>query len=215
MQNADKVLRGESCRVKKVGIYSGTFDPIHNGHIAFALEAAQQCNLDKVFFLTEPRPRRKQGIKAFEHRTAMITIAIQDYNQLGSVVLNQARFTPRETMPVLLERFKGAELYMLMGDDLLDHFASSDWPHIEELVQNIKFIIGVRKYDEKQINSMIKTLEQVKGLKIKYKLFYPTKYEISSSQIKSGIKRRHNYEHVDPRVADYIRANGLYSLGEK
>ncbi|MCA9332160.1 adenylyltransferase/cytidyltransferase family protein, partial [Candidatus Saccharibacteria bacterium] len=52
--------------MKKVGIYAGSFDPIHKGHIALAEQAIQQCGQDKVFFMVEPRPRRKQGVKALE-----------------------------------------------------------------------------------------------------------------------------------------------------
>ena len=44
---------------KSVGIYSGTFDPVHTGHVAFALEAAQVANLQKVVFLPEETPREK------------------------------------------------------------------------------------------------------------------------------------------------------------
>ncbi|MBI3337871.1 adenylyltransferase/cytidyltransferase family protein [Candidatus Saccharibacteria bacterium] len=119
----------------RIGIYSGTFDPVHDGHIAFANAALKQCNLDKIFFLVEPRPRRKQGVKAFEHRTEMVRLAIKNEHSLGSIVLNQQRFTPADTLPLLTERFKGADLYMLIGDDMLDHLAG--WPHVECLLQSV------------------------------------------------------------------------------
>ncbi|MBI1857228.1 adenylyltransferase/cytidyltransferase family protein [Candidatus Saccharibacteria bacterium] len=120
----------------RIGIYSGTFDPVHDGHIAFANAALKQCNLDKIFFLVEPRPRRKQGVKAFEHRTEMVRLAIKNEHSLGSIVLNQQRFTPADTLPLLTERFKGADLYMLIGDDMLDHLAG--WPHVECLLQSFE-----------------------------------------------------------------------------
>lgn len=194
--------------LKKVGIYSGTFDPIHNGHIAFALEAIEQCELDKVYLLIEPRPRRKQGVKAYEHRIAMAQLAIKPYEKLGLIVLDQARFTPRDTMPLLLERFKGMKLCMLMGDDMLDHF--SEWPHVDELTESVSFIIGIRKYSEEHINSIALILEQTNGLKLNYQTFKPTEFQLCSSQIKSNIRRNVDLNGLDPEVATYIRQNKLY-----
>src|SRR5688572_27140829 len=106
----------------KIGIYSGTFDPIHLGHVAFAKEALKQCGLEKVYFLVEPRPRRKQGVKALEHRQAMVELAIAKEPALGSIILDHARFSVRQTLPVLQARFEGSEIVFLMGDDMLAHF---------------------------------------------------------------------------------------------
>ncbi len=194
--------------MKKIGIYSGTFDPVHNGHIAFALEAVQQCGLEKVYLLVEPRPRRKQGVKAFEHRIAMAQIAVTPYDQLGLIILDQARFSPRDTLPPLLERFKGMELCMLIGDDMLDHLAS--WPHVDELTGSIQFIIGIRKYDQTHVEAIIETLRDTNNLKINYRTFKPTEYQISSSSIKSAIKKRFDYSGIDPDVVEYIESNNLY-----
>src|SRR5258708_1287895 len=92
--------------VKKIPIFAGTFDPVHEGHLAFA-QAALEEGLEKVMFLVEPRPRRKQGVRALEHRTAMVQLAIADEPQLSTIVLEQARFSVNETLPVLRARFSG------------------------------------------------------------------------------------------------------------
>src|SRR5687768_15392849 len=110
--NAAKDYPLSSHALKKVGIYAGTFDPVHEGHLAFAREAAAQYGLDKVFFLVEPNPRRKQGVKALEHRNEMVQLAIRSEKLFASILLEQHRFTVTETMPVLRSRFKNSELYM-------------------------------------------------------------------------------------------------------
>jgi nicotinate-nucleotide adenylyltransferase len=194
--------------MKKIGIYSGTFDPVHNGHIAFVLEAIEQNRLDKVYFLPEPRPRRKQGVKAFEHRTAMVSIAIEPYDKLGMIILEQARFTPERTLPVLLERFRGAKLCMLMGDDMLDHFVT--WRGVENLMSSLSFVIGLRKYDAKHVEEIANTLKSASGHRLKYETFAPTQYKISSSSIKKNIKSKLEFNDIDPNVAEYIIENKLY-----
>lgn len=195
-------------KVSKIGIYSGTFDPVHNGHIAFALEAIEQNDLDKVYFLPEPRPRRKQGVKAFEHRSTMVSIAISEYDKLGMIILEQARFTPEQTMPVLRERFQGVELCMLMGDDVLDHFVH--WRDVDTLVNSLTFVVGIRRHDKKHIGEIAKTIRETTGHRLHYETFAPTQYKISSSVVKKAIRSKDDYGDLDPNVADYIKTNKLY-----
>ncbi len=196
--------------MKRVGIYSGTFDPIHAGHLAFAREALAACKLDKVFFLCEPRPRRKQGVKAFEHRVHMVQLAIADDKRLGSIILEQARFTPHKTLPVLQARFKNAELYMLMGDDLLTHFA--EWPHVEELLQNIKFVVGVRD-DTKMstVRERLKLIEKTKGIAFRCQLFKSKESSLNSSKLRLELRKGQRPEGLPIAVQAYINKHDLYS----
>src|SRR5688572_18703158 len=142
--------------IKKIGIFSGTFDPIHEGHLAFA-QAALEQGLEKVWFLVEPRPRRKQGVRALEHRQAMVGLAIESEPKFGQIMLEQARFTAHETLPVLQARFKGRQLVLLFGDDVLSHIA--DWPDVQKLVQAIELMIAVRKDEAEKVVDNLKYLE--------------------------------------------------------
>ncbi len=199
--------------MKKIGILSGTFDPIHDGHLNFAIEAIEKCNLDKVFFLAEPRPRRKQGVKAFEHRIAMINLALKHNKKFGSVILEQARFTPRSTLPLLRSRFKGAQLFMLMGDDMLDHLAS--WPNVAELVNSVHFIIGTRKRSVDEIEKLISALERTRGLKFEYTVFKASGSELASSSVRLSLRRSQIPSGINSDVLKYIEENSLYSLSAK
>jgi len=196
--------------MKRVGIYSGTFDPVHVGHITLAREALEQCGLDKVFFLVEPRPRRKQGVKALEHRYEMVKLAIKQDSNFGSILLNQQRFTAVGTLPVLQERFRGAELYMVMGDDMLGHFA--DWPHVEELVHELKFAIGIRRHTRAEILQKLSIIEQTRGFVMKYALFQSPQAEFSSSKIRHAIKNGNFPNGLTEEVSEYIGRQGLYSV---
>lgn len=195
--------------MKKVGIYSGTFDPVHEGHVGFATAALEQCSLDKVFFLVEPRPRRKQGVKALEHRNAMVELAIKSHKKLGNIRLEQQRFTTVDTLPVLQERFKGAELFMLMGDDMLAHFA--DWPHVEQLAESITFIIGVRKYTKAEVERLVSIIQKTRGFVLRHQLFQAPEADCASSKIRLRIKRGQTPDGLHPDVLRYIAKNGLYA----
>lgn len=195
--------------MKRVGIYSGTFDPVHDGHIAFAKEAASQRGLDKVFFLVEPRPRRKQGVKALEHRDAMVGLAIKNQLKLGSIRLEQQRFTAVDTLPVLQKRFKGAELFMLMGDDMLAHFA--DWPHVDRLAEEITFIIGLRKHSKSEVIRQIAIIQKTRGFKLKYQLFQAPEPISASRTIRQQIKKQQLVSGLSQEVYSYISRHGLYT----
>ncbi len=197
----------------KVGIYSGSFDPVHKGHIDFALSAVDKFGLTKVFFLPEPRPRRKQGVKAFEHRSNMIDLAIKDNPELGMIILGHKQFLVSDTLPILLERFKGAEIFMLMGDDMLDHFML--WPHVEDLINKIKFIIATRKYSKQHVQDVVNNIQSSIGVKFNYKIIEGQNIEISSRKIRHNIKKQNDFSGLDESIEVYIKNNGLYSVGEK
>ena len=197
---------------KRVGIYSGTFDPVHAGHIRFAMEAQKKYNLQKVFFLVEPRPRRKQGVKALEHRIAMVKRAIGEHDGLGLIVLEQARFTPHETLPILKARFKGEQLYMLMGEDMLDHLA--DWPHVEELIHAVHFVIGLRKSSD--IDGVVRTIENLqatRGLRLQYSVFQAASSQVTSSEVRAQLRRGTMPQTLPKAVAEYITTEQLYFPG--
>ncbi|HVI69805.1 MAG TPA: adenylyltransferase/cytidyltransferase family protein, partial [Magnetospirillaceae bacterium] len=61
--------------MKRVGVFSGTFDPVHRGHLAFALSAQKRAQLDTVVFLPEHSPRGKIAVGSFTHRLEMLRLA--------------------------------------------------------------------------------------------------------------------------------------------
>lgn len=207
LPHAHQMLRGDSRRVKKIGIFAGTFDPVHNGHLAFAEQALEQ-GLDKVYLLPEPRPRRKQGVRALEHRIAMINIIVQGHKQLGSIKLEQARFTPHETLPILQKRFENHQLVLLFGDDVIKHIA--DWPHIAELVNSVELIIATRHDQQAAIHERFKVLKQTNGLGFRYTILAPSQPTVSSSQVRRGLAAKNTGNHLASEVLHYINHHNLY-----
>lgn len=200
--------------MKRVGIYAGTFDPIHEGHLAFAHTAIAACKLDKIFFLVEPVPRRKQGVRAFMHRQAMVEAAIDQDPILGSILLeDQERFSVHETLPILMQRFKGGELFLLLGEDVVTHLA--EWPHVGELLQNVQCIIGLRTRSEGSMGREMEQLKRDKGISFNYNILSTSMSSITSSKIRLDLKHDREAEGLPLMVANYIKTNGLYSAQDE
>lgn len=194
--------------MKQIGIYGGTFDPIHNGHLAFA-QAALDTGLEKVMFLVEPRPRRKQGVRAFEHRLGMVQLAIADRPKMGSIIVDQARFTPHETLPLLQNRFKGYQLVLLFGDDVIAHIG--EWPHVEELVASVELMIAVRHGNVQALEETFKTIHKTRNLKFRRQFVDPNCPDVSSSSIRQQLRKREQPTDIPESVWRYIRSHRLYS----
>jgi nicotinate-nucleotide adenylyltransferase len=198
--------------MKKIGIFSGTFDPVHNGHLAFA-EAAISTGLDKVYFLVEPTPRRKQGVRALEHRREMVRLAIKDNPRLGSIIFEKSRLTPKDSLPELQNRFTGAEIHLLFGDDVIAHMIEhlAEWPHVEEIAKSAKLIIAARNHRQKDLAYDLDRLHKNHGLPFDYKFIEPNTEHISSSSIRLQFKKNLHPSDMPAAAAYYAHKFGLYS----
>ncbi len=196
-------------RVSHVGIYAGTFDPIHAGHMAFAKHALAACNLDKIFFLVEPRPRRKQGVRALEHREAMVRLATAKNDKYGVIQLEQANFSVEETLPKLQALFEGAELHFLMGEDVFAHLNA--WPNVNELLATSSFIVGIRKNDETKMQHMLSRLEKTRGIRFRTAFISTNQYDESSSKIRIALKHGQKPKGILKETVDYITQHKLYT----
>lgn len=192
-----------------LGIYSGAFDPIHDGHVQFALEAIAQAKLDRVYFLIEPSPRHKQGVKAFEHRVAMVRLAIQDEPSLGLIELKQARFYVHETWPVLQRRFEGAQLSMLMGSDVFAKL--SHWPRVDELLTSAQLVVGVRQGQRQDFKEHLTMIETERKLTLRYTMFNSLLPTESSSHIRRTLRKGKVPDGMNQAVLNYIQEQQLYS----
>lgn len=195
-------------KTQKIGIFSGTFDPVHDGHVQFALDAIKQEKLDKVYFMAERNPRRKQGVRAFEHRQSMVQLAIENEDKLGSIITHQDKFTAYETLPLLKGRFGDVQLVLLAGDDMLSHM--NEWPHVEELIKEVHFVFGVRG-QRSLAEQRVATLQKARGVTFKVSFVDSTYDNVSSSRIRTQIKNHETPSYINKKVIAYIQSEGLYS----
>lgn len=189
-----------------VGIYSGTFDPVHPGHIAFAVEALRACGLAEVVFLPEQTPRNKQNVTDITHRIDLIKKATSGASGLRVVRLESPQFTVKNTLPELQSLFGDTELTLLVGSDVVRTFLHS-WEDLGTLLRKVRLAIGIRANDDVQeITAIIEKLAQIYNVAIEHKLIYTADADIASSHIKNG---RVDTARLQPIMLDYIRDHRL------
>src|SRR3989344_5400875 len=150
---------------KRIGIFGGAFDPVHAGHIGFALAAIKKANLDKVYLLVESKPRHKTGVTHMAHRLAMAKLATARHSKLGVLEMPDQQFSVAKTLPRLKRRFQNEELVLLIGSDLLDHISA--WPLVDRLLEDVGLVVALRQ--QVTVNGV---KQNVKNLPVKPKSLY-------------------------------------------
>ena len=190
----------------RIGIYSGTFDPVHAGHIAFALQAATAARLDRVLLMPERTPRYKPEVTHYAHRVAMIRRATRPHQQLAVLESEDRVFSTTHTLPRLQKQFPGATLVYVCGSDVLLHMSS--WPHISQLLETVELCVGVRSDDTAV--SIERTINQLPvaphGVVVLDSYFA----DASSSKIRQAIREQTFAQGLLRSVVAYAKQAWLY-----
>lgn len=192
--------------MRRVGVYAGTFDPVHSGHIAFALQAMQAAKLDKVYFLPERRPRAKQQVEHFGHRVAMLRRALGPHPQFDMLELVEVRFSVERTLPTLQKRFPGVGLVFLFGSDVVPGLA--DWPNAELLLETSELVIGIRSRDDSA--KLRETIERWPIQPRMLTMFASYAPEVSSGLIRDALRKRQPVTGLLTSVERYSDRHWLY-----
>src|SRR5436853_4449646 len=137
--------------IKRIGLFGGTFDPIHFGHLNLAFELMEKRGLDQVWFIpTQINPFKMEvPPTSMEHRLTMVQLAIRDIPQFHLKDLEKKRPPPSYTIHTL-QAFIAEEaysptpnqFYLLLGEDSLPGFFQ--WHLPEEIVKLVPLLIGLR-----------------------------------------------------------------------
>jgi nicotinate-nucleotide adenylyltransferase len=169
--------------MKRVGIYSGTFDPVHPGHVAFALGALEACGLDRVVFLPEHSPRGKSNVSHINKRVDLLRESLTD-ERLSVARLTSERFTVKDTLPEIQSMFKGSELVLLVGSDIVRTFTYR-WDGLEALLRQVSLAIGMRGDDSPtEISAIITGLEKDYETTVNHTILHCGYADMASSQIR-------------------------------
>src|SRR5262249_2907331 len=108
----------------RVGVFGGTFDPVHLGHLILAEQCREQGALDRVLFLPAARPPHKQEreLTAFDRRVEMLALALAGHTAFAIDELEKERAGPSytvDTLGLLRQRDPQAELFLILGADSL------------------------------------------------------------------------------------------------
>lgn len=191
----------------RIGIFSGTFDPVHMGHIAFCKAAMERAELDKVVLLPEAEPRDKAGVTPLASRQAMLQLATSGLPNFEVLVLSSRQFTVPKTLPELRRHFLEDELVLLVGSDVARTFAYR-WPGLAQLLKQVELVIGLRQRDSAaEIDVLMRELGKTYALKVRYQCVPSPQAHAASKAVRLG---QHGAVDLDPKVARYIAKQQLY-----
>lgn len=170
---------------KRIGIYPGTFDPVHAGHIAFARETMRLCNLNKVYFLPEPKPPKKPNATDIVTRTAELRKALSDIDNLEVFQPGSEQYSIAETLPELTDAFEDTRFTMMVGSDSFRSL--TDWQDIDILLRGHDFAVGLRDDDtDEDMKEYAEKFQEKMGIKLNYKVIHnPDTKDISSTRIRA------------------------------
>lgn len=192
----------------KIGLYFGTFNPVHVGHLIIANHVVQYTDLDQVWMVVTPHSplKNKKGLLPDYHRIHMVNLACSDYDHIRSsdieFNLSQPNYTIN-TMAHLHERFPKYEFSLLIGQDNLDSLPK--WKNYEVLLERYQFYVYPRIFSGSLKNNPLLDHPHVHIIDLAPVI------EISSTLIRNGIKESKDVRPVlDKEVWKYIDHNLFY-----
>lgn len=201
----------------KVGLLGGTFDPIHNGHLALADEARLQFGLDEVWIIPAGDPyfkTREKEITLARYRLGMISKAIENINWLRVNTCEIERKGPTfsaDTVYDLKQHYPNIDFYWIMGEDAF--LQIKEWYHYEYFISSINILVA-RRLDRLLYINWDKSQELIEEFKNNYNTniqLFSFDYDISSTQIRQLIHSNRSYQFMLPNsVYNFIERNGLY-----
>ncbi|HEX9597081.1 MAG TPA: nicotinate-nucleotide adenylyltransferase [Anaerolineales bacterium] len=196
----------------RLGIFGGTFDPPHLGHLILAAEAHAQLGLDRVLFVltADPPHKRDHYITPVEDRLAMLATAIkgQAIFELSRVEIDRpGPHYAVDTLRLLAKEHQGNKLVYLIGGDSLR--ALSDWDRPQEFIAACDALAAMRRPGTR---IDLDDLEQaLPGLTAKLEFVDAPLLEISSSEIRERVRDGGHYRFYLPgAVYQVINERGLY-----
>ena len=201
---------------KRLGIFGGTFDPPHLGHLILAMEAHEQLSLDKVLWVLEPIPPHKIGkkIASVEDRIKMVNAAINHDPMFELSTVDIDRPGPHfvvDTMHLLKRLHSEEDLIFLMGGDSL--LGLPDWHDPIGFICACDYI-GVMRRPGETID--MRDLEKaLPGLPEKVQFIDAPLLEISSKNIRNLVAEKKPFRYYLPAdVYAIILEKGLYTDDE-
>lgn len=190
----------------RTAIYGGSFDPVHNGHVAVAEAARDRLQLDQVLLVpTAHPPHREDAVASYEHRYRMIEAAVNGRKGLTASRLEEpgtsAKHYTVETLRKLRASRPHDELFVILGMDSYNHLHL--WREPQALASEAELIVVSRPgaHADAQLRLPASRVHFIQDVA----------QDVSASKVRAGVRQGAAWEKFVPaKVAEYIRAHQLY-----
>ncbi len=202
----------------KIGVFGGTFNPPHRGHVQAAREVKEALGLDRVLFIPDAQPPHKEvpeGSPGPEVRLNMVEAAVQgeSYAHVSDLELRRAgKSYTSDTLRALKAEYPHDTLYLIMGTDMFLSFHT--W-HEPEVIAQLAVLAALDREESDRSGEMQQQkayLEQAFGTKVE--LVKNRVLEISSTKVRRLLILGGAEKYVPQSVLDIIYAQGLYGAGK-
>ena len=206
-----------SGNLRRLALLGGSFDPVHNGHLALARAFGQKIGADQVLLMPAKQPPHKPGVRLAGEadRLAMCRLAVEGDALLGVSDLELQLPAPSytvNTLRALRGMHPDTELFFLCGGDMLMHL--SQWREYEQILHLCAVCAAARGEDNfERINARAQEYRALGG---KVLLVPMEPVEISSTAVRNRLKAGESIDGLVPlAVAEYIYRHGLYRVNSK
>ena len=197
----------------RVGIYGGTFAPIHNGHVRAAKAFMEQMKLDYLFIIPAHLPPHKQIDESDDpiYRLRMCELAFEGVDGVvisDCEILRGGKSYTYDTLKELQR--ENTRLFLLCGTDMVLSFDT--WYRFEDIFK-MCYPVYVRRENDPLIGNRIvsKITEYYQKYGVMFRKILTEPVELSSTEIRDAVREGKDISAlVPPRVAEFIRENGLY-----
>ena len=190
----------------KIGLFFGSFNPIHTGHLILAHTLLEQTQLDKIWFVVSPlNPFKDKKSLLHEYdRYELVDLAIKDNDRFAVSDIEFRMPQPNYTIDTVVrlkEQFPTYSFTLMMGEDNLSSFHK--WKNYEQLLELVD-IVYFQRSNSKLVKQEILNSEKVKSVETSY-------LEISSTYIRNLIKEDKSIRYLVPKpVQKLIHEKGYY-----
>jgi nicotinate-nucleotide adenylyltransferase len=185
--------------MKKVGLFGGTFDPPHIGHLKLSQAVLKTLELDEIWFIPTYQPPHKDGAQADpEDRLNMLNLMLDQYEDLKISTVEyelKGKSYTYNTVKHLFKHYPNTLFYFIIGGDMVEYLPN--WHKIEDLQRLVQFV-GVNRRGSENYNHRGVLMVEMDEV------------PVSSTKIRKAIQENREPEGLTDDVLHYIRENGLY-----
>jgi nicotinate-nucleotide adenylyltransferase len=203
--------------VMRIGLFGGTFDPVHLGHLIQAERCRADAGLDEVWFVPSYRPPHKSGrpVTRFEQRVEMLALAVvgQPLFRIDPVEkeLPPPSYTA-ETLAALRDRHPGHTFDLIVGGDVLPDLPT--WHRPDRVLEQAGLVVVPRPGSPTLTADQVATSLGLAPAAVRVQPVDSPLIDISSRDIRARVAAGHSVRFLTPRaVEEFIREKGLYRPG--
>jgi nicotinate-nucleotide adenylyltransferase len=199
----------------RIGVFGGTFDPVHQGHLILAEQCREQALLDQVWFVPAPRPPQKPelAISRFDQRVEMLQLAVAGNPAFRIDEIEKDRPGPSytaDTLPELKRQHPGETFLLLIGADSLADLHA--WYQPLEVVKQAGLLVMMRPgYTVPTPEVMRQRLQAGPEIVLDMQVVQAPLIEVSSRDLRRRVAEGRSIRYFVPRAVEcYIQEKGLY-----